>query len=377
MKKERKIYYSEIALYLFVGMAALILPLLFRFGNETKWETISREWVRLIPFFLIFLINNFLLVPKLFFKEKYTGYAVSCIVLLIFAAFLNSFLPHPHENGDHPRYHKEVQIRQAKPDGRIRPPRPVESDRFPPANPPLRSQRPHFNFGVLIIGLMTLGFNTGIKIFVRWINEQEERNEKERSFLKAELAFLKHQISPHFLMNTLNNIHALIDIDPERAKDAVIKLSRLMRYLLYESEAEKAPLNKEIEFLESYIELMRLRFDEKKLTIRISYPENTNGICVPSLLFLPLVENAFKHGIYSGETGSFIDILLLMNEKTLVFICKNSNTSYKNTAEYTGSSGIGLENIRKRLSLIYKDKYSMQLYSNDNLFEINLLIPIE
>jgi LytS/YehU family sensor histidine kinase len=238
---------------------------------------------------------------------------------------------------------------------------------------PIHNKRLFFCFSILSIGLLIIGFNSGVKIFVYWSTEREERNEKERHYLTTELAYLKQQVSPHFFMNTLNNIHALIDINADQAKDAIVKLSRLMRYLLYEVEAEKILLSKELEFMESYIELMRLRYDEAKLSIKITYSKEAQSVYVPSLLFLPLVENAFKHGV-SNKSKSFVDIDFKTKDNMLVFNIINSNFPKISTG-FNETSGIGLENICKRLNLIYGDNYVLTICPNDEIFDVSLSIP--
>ncbi len=368
MAKKEKFYYFEIVLYLFVGFISLAIPFFMHRQSGQSWNFALRDWERLIPFLLIFLVNNFLLVPKLLFKRRYGSYALSATLLILFAVVLGNFESKPDfKNPPH------LQKQQNKSEPVFRE---AENPRFD--GPPLHEKmpRPFFlNFGTFIIGLLIVGFNSGIKIFVRWTNEEDDRNEKERQYLSTELAFLKQQISPHFFMNTLNNIHALVDIDAEKSKDALIKLSRMMRYLLYESDSDKTSLGKEIVFLESYIELMRLRYDENKLTICLSYPPNLNQVTVPSLLFLPLVENAFKHGV-DIQSNSFVDIVFLLGNQTLTLIVKNSFTP-KTVSQFDEKSGIGLENLRKQLDLIYKKNYTLLLKQENNTFEVSLTIPIE
>jgi LytS/YehU family sensor histidine kinase len=246
--------------------------------------------------------------------------------------------------------------------------------KYLPGKPPMHHKMMFCFISVLSIGLLIIGFNSGIKVFIRWTMEKEERNEKEKHYLSTELAYLKQQVSPHFFMNTLNNIHALIDIDSERAKDAIVKLSHMMRYLLYETETDKVTLSKEIEFIDSYIELMRLRYDEGNLSINIKYTENTKPVYVPSLLFLPLIENAFKHGV-ATKIKSFVNINFDVENDRLIFKIENSNFP-KASSEFNEASGIGLENIRKRLALIYGEDYIFQIHSDDEIFNVSLSIPI-
>lgn len=369
MSKNKNTIYFEVVLYLFVVITVLMIPFVNHKPSEVGWAFIIRDWLQLIPFLLIFLVNNFLLVPKLLFKSKYLPYIFSCVLTLILILGLHNVYivqnpdkkrPPGHESremqkppGDHANFEKRE---------RNKPPRHFPSDTF-------------FNFRIFIVGLLIIGFNTGVKLFVHWSEKEKFLIDRERQFLNTELAYLKQQISPHFFMNTLNNIHALVDINSVQAKEAIIKLSRLMRYLLYEDASEQVPLNKEIEFLESYIELIRLRYDESKLEITIDYPKNTEDIFVPSLLFLPLVENAFKYGVELNKK-SFVFIRFHREKDYLSLQIKNSNYSrtYKRNNQ---KSGIGIHNIKKRLYLIYKDNYRFNIHSNNEIFEIELEIPIE
>lgn len=382
-EKSKRLYHFEIILYILVVVVAMIIPF-FIFPKETwSWNLLLKEWSHLLPFLAIFLANNFFLAPKLLLKERYLPYIISCIALLFVVVFINGLITPSSFSG----HKKQAAPKLEMVDKYDKQPHPEEQNVGPKGEPPHNmGQKPpfmgpnkkpmplRFHFGIFTIGLLIIGFNSGIKIFVRWMSEQDERDEKERQYLTTELAFLKHQVSPHFFMNTLNNIHALIDIDTEEAKDAIIKLSHLMRYLLYESDIDKVSLTREIEFMESYIELMRLRYDESNLSISITYSAHPENVYVPSLLFLPLIENAFKHGVDS-RFKSFIDVRFCVNDDRLVFEIQNSMAS-KSQSAFNENSGIGLENIRKRLELIYKDNYTLSMQTSDNVFKVSLTIPI-
>jgi hypothetical protein len=357
MEKEKRIHYFEIIIYLFTAFSVLFAPMFIHLQEERGWSFILEEWLRLTPFFIIFLINNFLLIPKLLFKSKYSSYIIASFLTLMILAFASPYLPHFFS-----QKHK-IEIPKPPPHLELK-----QRHHSPPYKPVL-------DFRILTLGLLLIGFNSGIKIFIRRIEEQEKYNERERHYLSTELAFLKHQISPHFFMNTLNNIHALVDIDLEKAKNAIIKLSRLMRYILYESNSEKILLTKEIKFFESYIELMQLRYNTNNLTIHLSFPEIKEPVYIPALLTLPLIENAFKHGVRVNKK-SFIDILFKIENKQLILIIKNSNFP-KTFSKFNNTSGIGLGNIRKRLKLIYQKNYSIKISQLKETFQVTLTIPIE
>jgi len=171
-------------------------------------------------------------------------------------------------------------------------------------------------------------------------------------------------------MNTLNNIHALVDIEPEQAKNTILELSKLMRYVLYDGSRPTIPLVKETEFLKHYIALMRLRYSDS-VRIDVDIPEEVPEVQVPPLLFISFVENAFKHGI-SYESESFIMVALNVKEGFITFSCINS----KHETNQDPHSGIGLENTTKRLKLLYHDNYTFNINENVKTYEVLLKIPV-
>ena len=202
---------------------------------------------------------------------------------------------------------------------------------------------------------------------------EKEQQEKEKAHQDTELAFLKNQISPHFFFNALNNIYALIAIDGTKAQKSVEKLSGLMRYLIYESDIKMIELRKEFEFTQNYIDLMRQRLTSKvELDVHIS--DIASDFNIPPLLFIPFIENAFKHGV-SYREKSFIKILLQSETDKVVFKCENS-IPQKLKADENNSGGVGITNIKKRLNLIYGNKANLKMSSNDSVFEVSLTIPI-
>jgi hypothetical protein len=354
MNNIKRVHLFEIMLYATVLLVVLCVPIFNGILDYREWSGVLKNWVRILPFVLVFTINNFLLVPKLLFLEKYLYYTLSCIVLIVMVVYFSGFI-------------FDFTTPMRPPFNGVVPPNLPNFPNFPPRRPIF------FHFGQAIVSFLLIGFNTGVKSSVRWSEERVQQAERERQHLHTELAFLKYQISPHFLMNTLNNIHALIDIDTDKAKDAIVKLSLLMRYLLYETDVQNVSLKKEIEFIKSYIELMRLRYDEDILTVKVEYSTLTENIIVPSFLFLSFIENAFKHGV-DTHTVSLIHIRFVHENGRLVFTAGNSKLGV--ASAITDSSGIGLENVRKRLDLIYKEDYTLEIHSTENTYIIYLSIPI-
>ena len=153
---------------------------------------------------------------------------------------------------------------------------------------------------IILSAILLVGFNLTIRFFLKSLHDEEMLKELEHQHLESELQYLKYQLNPHFFMNTLNNIHALVDIDSEKAKRTIIELSKLMRYVLYEANKSQISLEREIQFLENYIALMKLRYTER-LTIYTDFPIIVPRVQIPPLLFISLLENAFKHGVSYRE----------------------------------------------------------------------------
>ncbi len=191
--------------------------------------------------------------------------------------------------------------------------------------------------------------------------------------LQSDLSHLKYQLQPHFFFNSLNNIYSLVDLDPERAKESVHSLSKLMRYLLKSSEQELVPLKGEIEFLEKYIELMQVRL-QVHVRVSTNFPEAIPDIQLPPLLFISIVENAFKHGV-SATQESPIQFQLRLEFGHILFEARNAN--FPKGQEDLSGSGIGIENLRKRLTLLYGDQFTYFHGVENDQFVARLILKTE
>ena len=251
--------------------------------------------------------------------------------------------------------------------------------RKPDGKRPAMIFSPHDLTSVIILVLM-LGMNLGIKFYFKQRRDQEQLAKLERRNLEQQLEYLKYQLNPHFLMNTLNNIHALVDIDPERSKEAIIQLSKILRYVLYDSNHERVPLSMEREFMDNYTRLMRMRYTDK-LHFSVNQPDDTSGIFVPPLLFISFVENAFKHGVsYQKESFISIDCKRVKGkhgEDRLLWTCRNSKHPKPDTTATPRQGGVGMANVRQRLNLIYGDNYNLDINDTDDTYEVILDIPID
>ena len=218
----------------------------------------------------------------------------------------------------------------------------------------------------LLINVMAIAFALSIRYMMR----QQERKQKE---VEAELAWLKNQINPHFLFNTLNNISSLAQIDGEETQEAIMQLSDLLRYAMYETNKPKVRLEGEVEFMRNYIDLMKLRCNEMT-TVSAQFSITEPQTEVAPLLFISLIENAFKHGMNSNAPAS-INISLMENGQCLTFVCNNTNNP-KPTKDRSGS-GIGLENTRRRLNLLYSGRYTWeQTITPENIYHVKISIRL-
>ena len=223
--------------------------------------------------------------------------------------------------------------------------------------------------------ILAVGMSIAVKLTSRWISIERELETVEREKVEAELKTLKSQINPHFLFNTLNNIYSLIDLSPEKAQQAVIELSKLMRYVLYDNTTRYVPLSKEIDFIHNYVELMRLRL-AANTELTVSLPtEKYSRIEVAPLLFIALIENAFKHGI-SNTQPSFVHIAISVDADNRV-VCRIENSRFPKGTNDKSGSGIGLDNLRKRLDILYPGRYTFTIKEDEYSYASELTLQTQ
>ena len=337
----------------------LILALGVLYNHPTDWGTNipMSFWVRqtilLVILIIVFYVNLYLLIPRMLFRNKVWLYVVSAIALVALVTYLNetivsifklnSFfasLP-PPPGMPHFKHHRQVFIRRI--------------DTFVP-------------------GLNTLMVGLGITIsFIqKWQQEVALRQQLEQEKVSSELAVLKAQINPHFFFNTLNNIYAYTLSDADVARTAITNLSKMMRYVLYEAESGQAPLAKEIAFIREYTDLMKLRISNKTSVI-LEVPSQVGNEMIAPMLFLPFIENAFKHGVSGVDEGTIL-IRITQNAGEIDLYVKN--TVYENKrANEDKSNGIGIANTTRRLDLLYPGRYTLTTGINDTSeFEVKLTL---
>jgi len=231
-----------------------------------------------------------------------------------------------------------------------------------------------FNHVVAVVlgEIYVITLASAIKLTVDWIAEKRRNDQLQKQQLRTELNFLKSQIQPHFFFNTLNNLYALAIEKSDKAPEVILKLSEIMQYVLYEVKEPKISLLKEINYIHSYIDLEKLRYGDfvkSKLTIK----GNVDTMSVPPLLFLPFIENCFKHGTKNNDT-IVIKINFEKKDNELLFHVENSFNSSNNVES---KHGIGIENVKRRLKLLFNDNFILKTSILDNKYLVRLKIPIE
>ncbi|OGX90505.1 sensor histidine kinase [Hymenobacter coccineus] len=242
----------------------------------------------------------------------------------------------------------------------------------------LRGARSPFRFDATgtLITLLVLGISTSITVVQRWQTEAQGRERLEQQRVLSELASLKAQINPHFFFNTLNNIYALTLLDGEQARAAIHRLSRMMRYVLYDTAAGPTLLSQEVAFIQDYITLMQLRLTDR-VTVEFAPPAPLHDVPLAPMLLLPFVENAFKHGAAASHTSRIVVALRQPTLHTLALEVRNTLLPTP-TTDLAGSNGIGLANTRRRLELLYPGRYDLQVTertpANEYLVELTLTV---
>ena len=350
MKITKKQAIGENLLYVLVWLAIILVPVLnSKMMSElhVSLENVLTTWRKIAPYLTVFLVHNCFIARRYLLRHQYGKYLL-CDLLLIISVFSVVDLYELH--------YVEASVTDL-------------SDAVTRHKASFTDLELYWN---IILGLFMTGANSGIKLMYQSIRDEQQMEELKQQNMQAQMDYLKYQINPHFFMNTLNNIHALIDIDAESAKNAVIELSKMMRYVLYDSERETISLNRDIQFLKNYIELMRIRYTDA-VEIRLEQPRVLPArITIPPLLLIVFVENAFKHGVGANQ-ASFIHIRIACTDDTVQSTIANSRTRASRTPH---TDGIGLKNVRKRLELIYGERnYALRIEEAPESYTVHLEIP--
>ena len=333
------------------------------------WAEVFFVWRRYAVYLLLFLVHNLFLAPLLMHRHKRVAYfSVVAVIIALFTLYQCSHRPD-----------------MKKPIGH-RPPPDVEMtyNRHPSFGKPRHQMRPHkephpfigeHDIMAVVLLILMFGANVGIKGYFRGREDRRRLAELEHENLEQQLEYLRYQINPHFFMNTLNNIHALVDIDPEKAKDTIVELSKMMRYVLYEGDKQYVPLSNEFEFIRHYVTLMQLRYTDK-VRITLELPGEVSNRKIPPLILITFIENAFKHGV-SYQHESFVEVKVTVEDNKLCFSCRNSKAlTARSSAAGGQQGGVGLANVRKRLNLLYDHDYSLRIDDAPDVYGVDLVISL-
>ena len=335
-----------------IGIA--IISLLITPGfNEKNISDYLFQLILILQIAAFFYINYFVLVPQYLVKRKIILFIALAIILMFCFSLIGeiSFNYHLRSMKFEPYHIKNM------------PPKPNGFHRDPFGFDPFRG---------FFIYLIVFIVSTGIKMTNEWFKNDHQKRELENDKLNAELSMLKAQINPHFFFNVLNNICSLARSKSEETETYIIKLSQLMRYNLYEQKEDKVELKKEVQFIKDYIDIQKMRLIN---TVEVTFNQSgeiSNQLLEPMLLF-PFIENAFKHGI-SYDVPSKIIIELSVEQNELVFLV--NNTIHKSPDSMSQGKGIGLQNVLKRLKLLYADKHEILINNNNNEYTVSLKLML-
>ena len=339
-------------IWLFAAQVAVWVVILFAMPLATYISTQDIQSTR-TSFFVVwglfqspvvvYFANFYLLGPYLFFKRRYWLFAI-CNLVLILGLNYQFFYVYFHRDNI-------------------------------PSMPEMNSNMWIGYFSgflmFVVLNCVLAAIAIGIRHFIRTRQIKQQLKDEKAKNTEAELAWLKNQINPHFLFNTLNNISSLTQIDPDAAQDAIAQLSDLLRYAMYETNKKTVPIGGEIDFMRNYISLMKLRCNEQT-QVEVDFDvDNQQSTEIAPLLFISLIENAFKHGVSSSRPSS-IHISLKDEDGQFVFCCDNTNYP-KDDADRSGS-GIGLENTRRRLELMYNGRYTWEQTLADNVYHVKITL---
>ena len=343
VKIDRKTILSLISHILVISIVFILPEVIFTNSfTDPDHPTPLGVYIHAVVYIIVFYYNYFFLIDRLLFRKRMLLYIVSVLIFVILlvsgAEFLSS-------------------LTRPEPDGHMHGPVPG-------------------NFVMAIrnfaISLLSVGLSLALKFSMRW-TKIERMNEKIMSEQKdMELANLKKQLNPHFLFNTLNNIYALIQIDSKRAQDAVHQLSKMLRYALYE-DSQEVELAKDLDFVRNFIELMKLRLSANH-QLSVDIPRQVSSdLRIAPLLFISLIENAFKYGMASSKP-SVIMISITVTGETVR--CHIENSFFPEKVADKSSSGIGLSNLKRRLALVYSNHYNLEYGISGNMFISDLSINL-
>lgn len=312
--------------------------------------------ITLIGLLIFYIAKQFL------FKKKYILFTIISIILISVSAFTSSYIFSGPKN--------HIQFRRFETPKNNRKP-PVRKDS--PTRPPKRINPPSIfmvHFSSLMIAYLIATF---LETFLFAQRKEEEMIISKNENLQTELKLLKSQINPHFLFNSLNNIYALSVIDSDKTQQSISYLSEMLRYVIYECDRPFVTIKKELAYIKNYIQLFSLK-SSKPYNIKTKFDISDPSILIAPMLFIPFIENAFKHSNIEKPESSFLDIYMYSSIEEVTFRVENSIP--KDTMIKDKIGGIGLENVKKRLNILYAEKHKLYIDTNDQVFKVELRINL-
>ena len=327
------------------GLFWLGLLILLIFIDDTKGSfgyRLSIEMVNIISFAIIVYFNLYYLIPNYLTKTRLLHYSVLLLVATVVITPLKVIV----------LYFLFI------------------------SSPSLQSSLLSNLNGYFLSTFVVASGSTVIRIVLDWFRQLRESQELHTRTMQSELRFLKSQINPHFLFNTLNNLYALTLKKSDKAPEIVIKLSEMMRYMLYECNEKQVPLQKEINYLRNYLDLEKLR-QGKNVQINFDVQGEVSEQKLAPLLFIPFLENSFKHGLNNQLSQGFVNISLKVEDNQVHFFIENSKANTPHRPGGRRSGGIGLVNVNRRLDLLYPAQYDLKIDDNPHSYAINLYIKLQ
>ena len=316
-----------------------------RWGSyyQDYWYSFKSNLVTFTLSMVLVYVNIYFLFPRFILKRKYVSYLLSftltlCVFYIVRTELIYYF---------------------------------INENVWPESNTLQKAYSFNHIIIVFLTGIYDVALVTTIKLTADWVFEKKRTEQLQKSQLRSELNFLKAQIQPHFFFNTLNNLYALAIEKSDKTPEVILKLSEIMQYVLYEVKEPKISLLREVNYIHSYLELEKLRFGNA-IKSKIKIIGNINDVDVPPLLYLPFIENCFKHGAKNNEDLK-VNITFKKNEKEILFSVENN---FNNLAGVDTTHGIGIENVKRRLQLLYHNAYTLKTKVVENKYIVELIIPL-
>lgn len=371
-QQRRKIILHLSAWALIILISIVFFDRTTPFNNPAKvnWRNDLLIWMIYV---LLFYLNYTVLMPKLLFRRKTVAYVLFSFVALAITYGLLKANQHIIRTNNYREYiRNSTRFDKFTESGRGKmfEPEFKKHDYFDVRNLDPFTRR---NLPLLYSVLLVFSASMVIRFTNKWKEEQQQRVNAEKEKAVAELEYLKQQINPHFLFNALNSIYSLTISHSPAASDSVLRLSSILRYMLYETDKENVPLSDEVAVIEGYIALQKLRLTPKTTVTFELTGDAVAGYRIEPLLLIPFIENAFKYGVDSIE-DSFIRIRLKLENESLCFSVQNRVVGKTTTDER--NSGIGIKNIRRRLELLYPDRFDLETKEKDGIFYVSLTLKL-